>query len=133
MKREPNPWRSVSRAALGVYTALLLTATHWPGLVVQGPVDWTDKIIHCGVFCIWTCLFYLAQLIGGCTCGKRRLIWAIVSGFCFAVFDETTQPIFNRVFDLLDLAADCLGVLLAAGLITGARRVWPRFRGDLGE
>jgi hypothetical protein len=72
-----RPRRTKLRIAWGLYTGALLTATHWPGLVVHGPVNWTDKIIHCGVFCIWTCLFYLAQLIGGCTCGKRRLIWAI--------------------------------------------------------
>lgn len=133
MNQPASPWRTPVRIAWALYTLALLTATHWPGLVVDGPVDWTDKIIHCGVFCIWTCLFYLSQLIGGCTCGKRRLIWAVVAGSSFAVFDETTQPIFDRVFDLLDLAADCLGVVLAAGLIAAARRVWPRFRGDLAK
>jgi VanZ family protein len=52
---------------------------------------------------------------------------------CYAVFDETTQPMFSRVFDWLDLAADTAGVLLGLGLIVVARRVWPMFRGDLGN
>lgn len=64
---------------------------------------------------------------------QRRLLLAAGAGLAFAVFDETTQPMFSRVFDWLDLAADALGVLLGVGLIAAARRVWPRFRGDLGE
>ena len=131
MSKALPPKRRTTRSAWALYTAALLTATHWPGLVVHGPVNWTDKVIHCGVFCIWTCLFYLARLTGSCP--TRRLVWAGVVGVCFAVFDETTQPMFSRVFDWLDLAADSIGVLLAIGLIAAVRRVWPRFRGDLGE
>lgn len=119
----------ITRIVLVLYTAALLTATHWPGLVVHGPVNWTDKIIHCGVFCIWTCLFYMT----GWIVGPRRLLWTGVAGVCYAVFDETTQPMFSRVFDWLDLAADTAGVLLGLGLIVVARRVWPMFRGDLGN
>ncbi len=119
----------IARIVLVLYTAALLTATHWPGLVVHGPVNWTDKIIHCGVFCIWTCLFYMT----GWIVGPRRLLWTGVAGVCYAVFDETTQPMFSRVFDWLDLAADTAGVLLGLGLIVVARRVWPMFRGDLGN
>jgi len=132
VKRTPNPWRSVFRAALGVYTAALLTATHWPGLTIHGPIDRTDLVIHTGVFCVWTMLFYMAQLVGGVSCPKRHLIWSCVAGACFAVFDETTQPLFRRVFDWWDLLADLVGVLLGCGLISAARRVFPRFRGDLG-
>lgn len=133
MKREPNPWRSVSRAALGVYTALLLTATHWPGLTVSGPISRTDLVIHAGVLCIWTCIFYLAQFIGG-GCPTRRLVWAGVAGLCYSAFDEFTQPLppFNRHFDWLDLLADAVGVLIGLALIVAARRVWPKFRPDLG-
>ncbi|MCA9275777.1 MAG: VanZ family protein [Phycisphaerales bacterium] len=129
MNQPASPWRTPVRIAWALYTLALLTATHWPGLVVDGPVDWIDKIIHCGVFCIWTCLFYMSGLV----LGQRRLLWTVLIGFGYAIFDETTQPMFDRVFDLLDLAADALGVLLAAGLITATRRVWPRFRGDLAE
>ncbi len=128
--------RLLVRIAWIFYTLALLTATHWPGLVVHGPVNWTDKIIHCGVFFVWTMLLYGAGLVaagGVCACGRRRLIWTAVAGMGFAVFDETTQPMFSRVFDLLDLAADCLGVLLAVGLLWAGGRFWPKFRGDLGD
>lgn len=113
------------RALLVFFTAALLLATHWPGLSVQGPIDRTDLIVHCGVFCVWTWLLYGSGFILGgkvCSCGKRRLIWTAVVGVCFAVFDETTQPIFRRVFDPLDLIADITGVLIAIGTISIAQR-----------
>ena len=123
MKRVPNPWRSVFRAAWGGYTALLVTATHWPGMVINGPIDRTDLVIHVGAFSTWASLFSLADFFGSCSCGKRRLVWTLVCGLCFAVFDETTQPLFDRQFDWWDLGADCVGVLLGVGVIETLRRV----------
>lgn len=133
MKREPNPWRSVARAALVIYTLALLTATHWPGLAIRGPINRIDLVIHCGVFCIWTCLLFASRLFTVGDCMKRRLIWTGVAGLCFAVFDETTQPLFSRVFDWWDLLADAVGVLIGLGLVAASGRVWPMFRGDLGD
>ncbi|MFG0244932.1 MAG: VanZ family protein [Phycisphaerales bacterium JB052] len=132
MNSPPGPLRPLARIAFAIYSAALLTATHWPGLSVSGPIDRTDLIIHAGALCIWTCLFYLARFVGG-TCPTRRLIWAGVAGICFAAFDETTQPLFRRVFDWWDLLADSVGVLIGLSLIVGARRVWPSFRADLGS
>lgn len=108
------------RAWFVFYTGLLLTATHWPGLTVKGPVDRTDLIIHVCAFGLWTLLLFGAGLIR--VCGRWRLVWTTVAGLCFAVFDETTQPLFGRMFDLWDLAADCVGVLLAITLIALTQR-----------
>jgi len=125
MIRSIPAWRAEFRALFVFFTAALLVATHWPGLSVEGPIDRTDLVIHVGVFCVWTILLYGAGFVaagGLCSCGRRRLVWTTVAGLCFAVFDETTQPLFGRMFDLWDLAADCVGVLLGVGLIALARR-----------
>lgn len=102
-----------------IYTMALLTATHWPGLTIKGPIDRTDLVIHAGVFFWWTVLLYNARLFaaGGCGCVKRRLVWTGLAGVCFAGFDELTQPMFSRVADPLDFAADSIGVLVACCVI----------------
>ena len=111
--------RTVSRVLLAVSTVALLTATHWPGLAIEGPIDRTDLVIHAGVFAVWGALLALAT-------GLR--LWALlVVGVLVAAFDETTQPLFNRVFDWTDLGADAVGVLLGA---SGVRIVRSRAGAD---
>jgi len=114
------------RVGLVLYTMVLLTATHWPGLTVHGPINRTDLIIHAGVFCVWTVLLFGTRWVatGGCGCFKRRVVWTCVAGFLFAVFDELTQPMFSRVADPLDILADWFGVLIACGVIWG----WAKIR-----
>ncbi len=115
--------RTTIRVVFALFTIAQLTATHWPGLSIQSKVfSRIDLIIHASVFFVWTVLFYNARLIaaGNSTyppCFRRRIIWTIVVGMLFAIFDETTQPLFNRVADPLDAMADTLGVLLAAASI----------------
>ncbi len=117
-----NYLRLIFRVGFVLYTLALLTATHWPGLTVHGPIDRTDLVIHVGVFFVWTCLLFASGLIAtgerfGCGCFKRRIVWTFVAGVCFAAFDELTQPIFNRVADPWDFGADAVGVLVACGVI----------------
>jgi VanZ family protein len=47
-------------------------------------------------------------------------------GIMFGWIDESTQPIFSRVFDLLDIAADMTGVILASVLML---LIWYRNNG----
>ncbi len=119
MNRQSNALRTVFRAGFVLYTLALLTATHWPGLTVHGPIDRTDLVIHVGVFFVWTCLLFGTQWIatGGCGCFKRQIAWVFVAGVCFAAFDELTQPIFNRIADPWDFGADAVGVAVACGMI----------------
>ncbi len=91
-------------------TAALLVATHWPGLAIKGPISRTDLVIHAGVFAAWTLLLGLTGWVR-----TRRLV---LMGVCFAIFDETTQPMFSRVFDWWDLGADIAGVLMGAGVFS---------------
>lgn len=109
MNPPDNPQaRPLARAAFWLATLAILTATHWPGLAIEGPVDRTDLVIHAGVFAVWSTLLGLAYRTG--------LRVHLPVALAFAVFDETTQPLFNRTFDWLDLAADALGVVIGTGL-----------------
>lgn len=114
-------FRFAARTVFVLATVALLTATHWPGLSIESEVfSRVDLIIHAGVFFVWAMLFYNARLIANGdhsrpVCFKRRITWTIVVAILFALFDELTQPYFNRVADPLDALADTLGILLAAG------------------
>lgn len=99
-------FRRLCLAAFVVYTLALLTATHWPGLQIEGPVRRSDLYIHFMVFSAWAVLLGFSGLVGRSP-GKLLLI-----GLAFAVLDETTQPLFRRQFDWADLAANAGGILM---------------------
>ncbi len=114
-----GPASKLMLIAFLVYTAVLVTATHWPGVTIEGPVPRPDLFVHLGAFSLWTVLLGLSGLVGRCP--KRLVVWAAV----FVVFDETTQPLFDRQFDWLDLVANSGGV--AIGLV--AMVLWWRRSG----
>jgi VanZ family protein len=99
-------FRRLCLAAFVVYTLALLTATHWPGLQIQGPVNRSDLYIHFMVFSAWAVLLGFSGLVGR---SPSRLL---VIGLAFAILDETTQPLFRRQFDWADLAANAGGILM---------------------
>ncbi|PCI10222.1 hypothetical protein COB72_04090 [bacterium] len=119
MNKPSNRLRTVFRVCFVLYAAALLTATHWPGLAIRSSFSRMDLVIHAGVLCVWTCLLFATQWVamGRCGCFKRRLVWTGVAGLVYSVFDELTQPMFSRVADPLDIAADWFGVLVACGVI----------------
>ncbi|MGV6814364.1 MAG: VanZ family protein [Phycisphaerales bacterium] len=122
MNSSSSPSKSffhLCRVVFVVYALALLTATHWPGLAVHGPFSRMDLVVHASVMLVWTVLLYATRWVaaGGCGCFKRRIAWTLVVGFCYAVFDELTQPMFGRVADPLDVSADWFGVLVACGVI----------------
>lgn len=100
------------RATFVLYTGALLVATHWPGLAIKSSFSRMDLVIHAGVFCCWTVLLGLTGWIRSPSCPKRRALVLVLIGTVFGLFDESTQPLFRRVFDPLDLAADSLGAFL---------------------
>ena len=100
-------FRRVALAAFVVYTCALLVSTHWPRLVIHGPVERTDVVIHVFAFGLWTLLLGLSGLVG------RRWRLLLGCGLIFALLDETTQPLFDRTFDWLDIAGNSLGIGLA--------------------
>lgn len=117
MESKPISYQvALLRASFVLYTAALLTATHWPGLAIKGPFNRMDLVIHAGTFGLWTLLLGMTGWIRS-SCTRRRALRVCVIGVLFGLFDETTQPLFRRVFDLLDLAADAGGVILASLLL----------------
>lgn len=104
------------RLVLGFYLATLLTATHWPKLVINPPSGARlDLLIHCGAFGLLTLLVTWAGLFDRDWMRTRNLIPSVITALALAGFDEITQSIsvFGRVTDVLDYAADGVGILLA--------------------
>lgn len=113
-------FRRAAVAAFVLYTLVLLTATHWPALEIRGPVVRSDLYIHFAAFGLWTVLLGLSGLLG-------RPLWKLaLAGALFAVVDETTQPLFDRTLDPLDLLANWGGVALGCGAYALARPVLDR-------
>ncbi len=102
------------RAFFIMYTLALLTATHWPGLAFKGPFSRTDLIIHAGAFGFWTIMLGMSGWIRSSCCVRRQALMVGLIGVGFGWADETTQPLFSRVFDWLDVAADMTGAILAS-------------------
>jgi len=105
------------RSCFVLYTLVLITATHWPGLAIKGPFTRTDLVIHINAFGLWTLLLGSTQWIRSSCCLRRQALMVGLIGIGFGWLDETTQPIFSRVFDWLDVAADMTGAILASLLL----------------
>lgn len=105
----------MARLAFVLFTVALATATHWPGVTIEGPVPRPDVWIHIGAFGLWSTLLVLTRWLG--PPNARATIIAIVIGMAWAALDELTQPIFNRHAAWSDWFADVGGVALgtAAG------------------
>jgi len=123
-----NPHRIILlRAFFIIYTLALLTATHWPGLGVPGPFSRMDLVVHFGAFGCWTIMLGMSGWIRSSRCIRRQALIVGLIGIGFGWADELTQPIFDRVFDWLDIAADMSGVILASLVLF---IVWYRKNGN---
>ncbi|MBL4810311.1 MAG: VanZ family protein [Phycisphaerales bacterium] len=110
-----TPYRIIFiRVFFIMYTLTLLTATHWPGLSVKGPFSRTDLIIHTGAFGFWTIVFGMSGWVRSSCCIRRQALMVGLIGIGFGLGDEITQPLFSRVFDWLDVAANMTGAILAS-------------------
>lgn len=116
----------VSRVCFVVYTLVLITATHWPGLAIKGPITRTDLVIHVNAFGLWTLLLGLTRWIRSSRCLRRQALMVGLIGVGFGWLDETTQPLFSRVFDWLDVAANMTGAILASLVLL---LIWMRGNG----
>ena len=73
-----------------------------------------DKVIHCGIFTIWTILFYLFY-----SSFLRKTTALFILLFSLTWITELGQFLFTqtRSFDLLDIVADLVGITLGYLLI----------------
>jgi len=111
---KPGLFRTLARVAFIIYALVLVTATHWPQLRVEGPVPRSDLYIHVAAFGLWTCLLIATELLGPWR-SKPAVAKAVIVGLIYAAIDEGTQaiPALGRTVALDDYFANALGVILA--------------------
>lgn len=101
------------KTLLPPYWILCFILTHAPlppGALSQPGID---KVYH--FLGYWILAFLLQAFLEGKrkTASERfRLGFTIL--FIYGFLDELTQPYFSRVFDLLDLGADTMGIILGS-------------------
>jgi hypothetical protein len=112
---------AVGRRRLVVWSAVLavviqLLVLYWPVVTVEGPVSWTDKVVHLLVFAVPT------YAVGRAT-GSVRL--AAILFALHAPLSEVVQYTLlpGRSGDPWDAVVDLIGVALGAlALVVRARR-----------
>lgn len=121
----------VWRVGFGVYAALLATATHWPQLRIDGPVERTDLWIHFIAFGGWAVALCLAEPLGYAWRDGRSIVASLSYSIAYAWTDEGSQAIpgLGRTFDLTDLAANTVGCCLGASAVWVASRLLAADRG----
>mgnify|MGYP001367385905 CR=1 FL=1 len=112
--------RRVSRrlrlAVFIAYAATLAVATHWPGVVIDGPVPRSDLWVHLGAFGLWAMLLAITG-VGGKIGGPKNLLGTLVIGVMYAAVDEFTQQFFGRISAFDDFLADAIGVVLGTASV----------------
>jgi len=118
----PRRSAPASRLVVGVALAVVvvqLLVLYWPVVTVEGPVSWTDKVVHLLVFAVPT--YAVGRALGS--------VWVAVLLFAIhAPVSELVQHFLlpGRSGDVWDAVLDLVGVALgAAALVVGARlRRW---------
>jgi hypothetical protein len=118
----PRRSAPASRLVVGVALAVVvvqLLVLYWPVVTVEGPVSWTDKVVHLLVFAVPT--YAVGRALGSVRVAV--LLFAI-----HAPVSELVQHFLlpGRSGDVWDAVLDLVGVALgAAALVVGARlRRW---------
>ena len=121
----PAPARRVHHsgrgpAALAVVAVVAhLIVLYWPVVTVEGPVGWTDKVVHLIVFAVPT--YAVGRALGSVR--TAVLVFAV-----HAPVSELVQHFLlpGRSGELWDVVLDLVGVALgAAALVVGSRsRRW---------
>ena len=114
-----GPTGRVARAAAAVAVLAQLLVLYWPVVTVEGPIAWTDKVVHPLVFAVPT--YGVGRALG-----SVRI--AVVLFAIHAPVSELVQHFLlpGRSGDVWDAVLDLVGVGLGAlALVVGARlRRW---------
>ncbi|WP_344255463.1 VanZ family protein [Terrabacter carboxydivorans] len=115
LPRRSAPARRLVTGFAVVAVVVQLLALYWPVVTVEGPVSWTDKVVHLLVFAVPT------YAVGRARGSVRTavLVFAI-----HAPVSELVQHFLlpGRSGDVWDAVLDLVGVALgAAALVVGAR------------
>jgi len=119
------PSRRVRRTAFVFYALVLVTATHWPQVTIEGPIPRPDLVIHFAAYGLWSALLIACAWFGDAL-SWRNLGVSLIVGLVYACVDEATQafPGLRRVVALDDALANMGGVLIAvlgAGALAASR------------
>jgi VanZ family protein len=108
----PATWLATSAAVVAVAAQLL--ALYWPVVTVEGPVTWTDKVVHLLVFAVPT--YAVGRALGSVR--TAVLVFAL-----HAPVSELVQHFVlpGRTGDVWDAVVDLVGVALAAALLVVRR------------
>ena len=100
-------------AFVGLVVVQLL-AVYWPRVDVQGPVTWTDKVVHV--------LLFLLPTVAGLVAGLRPS-WVVGLIALHAPVSELVQHFLlpNRSGDVWDAVADLSGVVLGVTSVVVGR------------
>jgi VanZ family protein len=117
-RRATTRYRSPRGTAIFVVLVVAqVLALYWPRIDLQGPVTWTDKVVHV--------LLFMVPVVAGLLAGVRP---ALVVGAMavHAPVSELVQHYLlpHRTGDVRDAVADLVGVALGVGFVV----VWRALR-----
>jgi hypothetical protein len=95
------------------WTFLILLACTWPGKdIPAAPIVGFDKLVHAGLFIVWTILWTLVY--------PQKAALFVLLGMSYGLGLEFYQQLlpFDRTFDWWDAVADAVGVLIGFGFKT---------------
>lgn len=121
--------RALRRAAFWAFAALVVTATHWPGLAAPNVVERSDLYVHVLAWSAWTALLVAAEYTGPFA-DPAAVLRAQAIALAVAVLDESTQalPGVNRHVALDDMLANAAGVLAGGLACAAVAAIWRRVR-----
>ena len=114
--------RGAGRACLWLFlvvVAVHLAALYWPRVSVQGPVAWTDKVVHVTLFA--------APALVGLLAGVRPAYLLVPLALHAPVSELLQHAVLpNRSGDVWDAVADLSGVVVGAtiGMVSRTRARW---------
>jgi polysaccharide biosynthesis protein VpsQ len=95
-------------------------------------IPYGDKFCHFLLFGTLTLLLILATRFKSFFIGHLTVYYGVVLVALFAVLEEISQAyIPSRTFDLVDLSADSIGIILSAGLAVMTKRLRSLHQGML--
>ena len=122
MHGEETTSRGAGRVRLWLFVVVVavhLAALYWPRVSVQGPVAWTDKVVHVTLFA--------APALVGLLAGVRPAYLLVPLALHAPVSELLQHAVLpNRSGDVWDAVADLSGVVVGAtiGMVSRTRARW---------
>lgn len=117
MHGEETTSRGAARVWLWLFVVVVavhLAALYWPRVSVQGPVAWTDKVVHVTLFA--------APALVGLLAGVRPAYLLVPLALHAPVSELLQHAVLpNRSGDVWDAVADLSGVVVGATIVMVSR------------